>query len=72
MVKRVILSAGQTIPSHHVASDAAVYCIEGAVDITAASQTFRLNAGDVYLLKGGTEHSLLGLLNASILVTIRL
>ena len=72
MVKRVILLAVQTIPSHHVASDATVYCIEDAVDITAASQMFCLNAVDVYLLKGGVEHSLLGLLNASILITIHL
>ena len=72
MVKRVILPAGQSIPKHHVAGDATVYCIEGAVDFTAAEQTFRLNAGELYLLKGGTEHSLLGVQNASILVTIRL
>lgn len=72
MVKRVILLAGQTIPKHHVAGDATVYCIEGTVDFTAAEQTFRLNAGDLYLLKGGTEHSLLGVQNASVLVTIHL
>lgn len=44
MVKRVILLAGQTIPKHHVAGDATVYCIEGAVDFTADDQTFQLNA----------------------------
>lgn len=71
MVKRVILLAGQSIPKHHVAGDATIYCIEGAVDFTAAEQTFRLNAGDLFLLKGGTEHSLLGVQNASVLVTIR-
>ena len=72
MVKRVVLLAGQSIPKHHVAGDATVYCIEGTVDFTAADQTFRLNAGELFLLKAGTEHSLLGVQNASILVTIHL
>lgn len=72
MVKRVILLAGQTIPKHHVAGDATIYCIEGIVDFTAADKTFQLSKGDLYLLKGGIEHSLLGVQNASILVTIHL
>ena len=72
MTKPFALLAGQAIPSCYVEGDVAVYCIEGEVDLSAAEQTFRLNAGDLHLLKDGTEHSFLGVQNSSLLVTIPL
>ena len=73
MVRRLVLLAGNTIPSHHVTGDTIIYCIEGEIDfsvgLAAVEHTFRLSAGQLFLLKGGTEHRLLGIQNASILIT---
>ncbi len=51
--------------------------LEGVIDFTVVdnaskNHTFQIKAGDLFLLKSGINHSLFGVKNASILVTIRL
>ena len=75
MVKRVILLADQSMPLHHAPGAATFYCIEGLVDFTVVrndnkNHTFRVKAGDLFMLEAGTDHSLFAVQNASILVTI--
>lgn len=77
MVKRVILLADQSMPMHHAPGIATFYCIEGVIDFTVVgndneNHTFQLKAGDLLMLDAGTDHSLIAVQNASLLVTIRL
>ena len=77
MVKRVILLADQSMPIHHAPGAATFFCIEGLIDFTvfgneSENHTFQLKAGDLFMLEAGTDHSLIAVQSASLLVTIRL
>ena len=69
-VMRVVLPAGKSFPPHTVPGEVTIQCIEGIFEVTADHQTHTLQAGQLLYLRGGIEHSLLGLENASCLVTI--
>lgn len=69
-VMRLILPAHKTMPSHLVKGDITVQCLEGEVDFIADGKTQRLKAGQMLWLEGGVAHSLTGVRDASLLVTI--
>lgn len=71
-VIRLVVPAGKEIAPHTVPGEITVQCLEGSVEFTAQGRTQRLEAGQMLFLSGGQEHSLKGLTNASVLVTILL
>ena len=69
-VMRLILPAGKVVPSHQVAGEITVQCLEGSFEFTAEGRTQLMRAGQLLHLSGGAEHSLVALEDASALVTI--
>jgi quercetin dioxygenase-like cupin family protein len=71
-VIRLVVSAGKDIPPHQVAGEITVQCLEGRVAFTAGGTTRELAAGQMLYLAGNEPHSLRGIEDASVLVTILL
>jgi quercetin dioxygenase-like cupin family protein len=69
---RLVVPAGKEIPPHKVAGEITVQCLEGRVAFTAVGETRDLQAGHICYLSGGEEHSVKGLEDASVLLTILL
>jgi nucleotide-binding universal stress UspA family protein/quercetin dioxygenase-like cupin family protein len=67
---RLIVRAGQEIPQHTSKSELVVHCLEGQVALTAFGRTQTLEAGELLVLPAGERHSLTGIEDASILLTI--
>lgn len=70
-VIRCVVSSGKDIPFHKVAGEITVQC-GGASAFTALGETQEMHAGQMLHLSGGTEHSVKGIDDASLLVTILL
>jgi quercetin dioxygenase-like cupin family protein len=71
-VIRLVVPAGKALPTHQVAGEITVQCLEGCVAFTGGTTTHELKAGDLLYLPGGEPHSLRGVADASVLVTILL
>lgn len=71
-VIRLVVPAGKDIPEHKAPGDITVQCLEGQVDFTAEGRTQRLAPGQLLYLAAGAPHSLRGVENSSVLVTILL
>jgi len=71
-VMRLILLAGSSVPPHKVAGDITIQCIEGKIEVTAEGRSQILTASQLMYLSGGALHSLAGIEDASVLVTIAL
>ena len=69
-VMRVVLHEGRSFPPHKVSGEITIHCIEGKIEVTADERIQVLHAGQLMYLSGGVLHSLLGLEDASALVTI--
>ena len=69
-VLRLIVRAGQYIQRHTAPGDATIHCLEGAIDFTDGNRTRRLTAGHLLHLAAGRLHSVRGVEDASVLVTI--
>lgn len=69
---RLVVPAGKDIPEHQAPGEITVQCLEGAVDFTADGRTQRLAAGQMLYLTTGVRHSLHGVQDASVLVTVLL
>ena len=69
---RLVVPAGKDIPPHQVAGEITVQCLEGRVAFTAGGTTRELAAGQLLHLAGNEPHSLRGIEDASVLVTILL
>ena len=69
-VMRLVLPAGKSMPAHKVAGEITVQCLEGKIEFAYVDGSTLLSAGQMLYLSGGVEHSLLGLEDASVLVTI--
>jgi len=66
---RVVLP-GKAFPPHRVAGEITVQCLEGRIDISVDGASQVLRAGQLMHLAGGVMHGLVGLEDASALVTI--
>ncbi len=71
-VIRLVIPAGKQIPTHKVAGEVTVQCLEGRIAFTALGETRELQIGQMCYLSGGAEHSVKGLEDASVLLTILL
>lgn len=75
-VIRLVLPKGKAFPPHKVAGDITVQCLAGRIAFTieaeGVDETRRqeLSAGEMLYLAGGVRHGVLGLEDATVLVTI--
>lgn len=65
---RLIVLSGTTIPSHQVPGYLTLHCLEGRV--TLGPSAVELGAGDWVFLDRGAPHSIEGLEDSSLLLTI--
>ncbi len=71
-VIRLVVPAGKEIRQHHVPGEITVQCLEGRVDISAQGESRILRAGQLLFLSGGAAHTVKGLEDSSVLLTILL
>ena len=71
-VRRLVVPAGKEIAEHKAKGEIVVYCLEGRVAYTAFGKTHNLEAGKLLYLPTGEPHSVKGIENASLLLTILL
>ena len=71
-VIRLVVPAGRQVRTHKVAGEITVQCLEGRVAFTADATTRDLAAGQLLYLSGNQPHSLRGIDDASLLLTILL
>jgi len=71
-VLRLVVPAGKVIPTHKAPGEITMQCLEGRIALTALGTTQELHAGQWLYLSRSAEHSVKGLEDASVLVTILL
>jgi quercetin dioxygenase-like cupin family protein len=71
-VIRLVVPADKVYPPHKVVGEITVQCLEGRVALTAGGATREMAAGQMLYLARNELHSLRGIENASVLVTILL
>jgi quercetin dioxygenase-like cupin family protein len=69
---RLVIPSGKDIPGHQAHGEITVQCLEGRVAFTAGNTTRDLEAGQMLYLSSEESHSLHGLEDASVLLTILL
>ena len=69
-VIRLRLPLGRSMPTHQVAGEITVQCLEGVLDFETPEGVQRLQAGQLLFLRGGVPHSLLAVEDTSVLLTI--
>ena len=69
-VIRLMVPAGKEIPTHKAPGPITVQCLEGRVSFTAQGQSQELRAGTLLYLTAAEPHSLKGIEDSSLLVTI--
>jgi quercetin dioxygenase-like cupin family protein len=67
---RLVIHKGQELPEHQVAGAITIYCLDGRIAFTAGGQTHDLKAGHWLFLLGNEPHSLRGIEDSSLLLTI--
>jgi quercetin dioxygenase-like cupin family protein len=67
---RLIVPAGSEIASHRVAGNITLHCLEGRVSLGLTQSTIELNSGDWIYLDSGEAHSVKGIEDSSLLLTI--
>ena len=68
-VRRLTLSKGREIPTHHAQGEITIHCLEGRIAFTTGGTTRNVRAGQLIVLAAGEPHSLVGLEDSSVLVT---
>ena len=71
-VIRLVVPAGKEIAEHRAKGEIVVQCLEGKVAFTAFGKMQNLESGKLIYLPTGEPHSLKGIENASLLLTILL
>lgn len=69
---RMVVPAGKVIPTHKAKGEIVVQCVEGKIAFTACGKTNDLEAGQLLYLPTGELHSLRGIEDGSLLLTIQL
>jgi quercetin dioxygenase-like cupin family protein len=69
-VIRMVVPAGKEIPTHKAKGAIVVQCLEGRIAFTACGKTHDLEAGQLLYLLTGEPHSLRGIEDGSLLLTI--
>ena len=71
-VIRLVVPAGKQIDEHKAKGEIVVQCLEGRVAFTAFGKTQTLEVGKLLYLPTGEPHSVKGIENASLLLTVLL
>ena len=71
-VIRMIVPAGKEIPTHKAKGELVVQCLEGKIAFIACGKTHELEAGRLLYLPIGEPHSLRGIEDGSLLLTVLL
>ena len=71
-VIRMIVPAGKQIEEHKAKGEIVLQCLEGKVAFTAFGKTHNLEAGKLLYLPTGEPHTVKGIENTSLLLTILL
>ena len=71
-VIRLVVPTGKEIAEHKAKGEIVVQCLEGRVAFTAFGKTQNLGAGMLLYLPTGEPHSVKGIDNASLLLTVLL
>jgi quercetin dioxygenase-like cupin family protein len=71
-VIRLVVPAGKEIPPHKVDGEITVQCLEGRIEFNTPQGPKQLEAGEMLFLEGSQEHSVKGVADATVLVTILL
>jgi quercetin dioxygenase-like cupin family protein len=71
-VIRLVVPPGKHISEHRAKGEIVVQCLEGRVAFTALGRTQSLEAGQLLYLPAGEPHSVKGIEDASLLLTILL
>ena len=69
-VIRMVVPAGKEIPTHAAKGELVVQCLEGKIAFTACGQSHDLEAGHLLHLPAGEPHSLRGIEDGSLLLTV--
>ena len=67
---RLVVPAGREIPVHQVPGRIMLHCLEGRVQLGLTGAAKDLRAGEWLYLEGGEPHSVTGIEDASLLLTI--
>lgn len=67
---RLIVHAGTEIPQHHVSGAITLHCLEGHVELGLDNGSITLEANEWVYLEGGAPHSVKGIKDSSLLLTI--
>lgn len=67
---RLIVHRGRELPTHSVPGPITLHCLEGRVLLGLVDTTRELAAGQWIYLDGGVDHSVKGLEDSSLLLTI--
>jgi len=71
-VIRLVVPAGKVIEEHKAKGEIVVHCLEGRVAFTAFGKTQNLEAGTLLYLPKGEPHTVKGMEDASLLLTVLL
>jgi quercetin dioxygenase-like cupin family protein len=71
-VIRLVVPAGKEIEEHKAKGEIVVQCLEGKVAFTAFGKSQNLEAGQMLCLPTGEPHSVKGIEDASLLLTVLL
>ena len=69
---RMVIPSGKRVEKHQVRGEVVVQCLEGRVAFNCGGTQQFLDAGHMLYLSGDEPHSLEGIVDASLLVTILL
>jgi quercetin dioxygenase-like cupin family protein len=69
-VIRLVLATGKSMPTHRLAGEMTIQCLEGELDVVVYDERTLLRAGQLLFLHGDVPHSVTAGAPASALVTI--
>lgn len=69
---RLVIPSGKELPTHQAKGAIVVHCLEGRIHFTARGKSQTLEAGQLIFLPAQEPHSVKGITDASLLLTILL
>jgi quercetin dioxygenase-like cupin family protein len=69
-VMRLVLPAGQCLPTYRVPGEVTIQCLEGRAEVRVGPIPQMLGMGQLMHLAGEVDHSVTGIEDATLLVTI--
>jgi quercetin dioxygenase-like cupin family protein len=69
---RLVLRPGEGMSEHHVDGALTLHCLEGQAEVGTPRGRCRLQAGQLVMIEGGQPHTVHGITDTSLLLTILL